>query len=134
MSQIPQPPPPSPGFPPQPQPPYPGYGAQQQMPAASQTNGLAIGSFICGLVGCLVITPLVGIILGLLGLKDAGKKRGSGRGLAIAGIILSILWLGVFGVLGAGGYKLWSSTQPAKKVAEAFAKDVAAGNIDAALA
>lgn len=132
MSQVPPPPPPAPGFSPQPQPPYPGYGAQQ-MPTGSQTNGLAIGSFICGLIGCLIITPLIGIILGLLGLKDAGKKGGSGRGLAIAGIILSILWIGVGGILGAGFYKLWSAAGPAKQVAEAFAKDAAAGNIDAAL-
>jgi hypothetical protein len=133
MSQIPPPPPSGPGFQPQPQSPYPGYGAPQ-VATGSQTNGLAIGSFVCGLVGCLVITPIVGIILGVLGLKDAGKKAGSGRGLAVAGILLSLLWIGAFALGGVGLAKFLGATKPAKDVADAFVKDAAAGNIDAALA
>jgi hypothetical protein len=114
------------------QPPYPGYPPPQMQPG-SQTNGLAIGSLICGIVGCAIITPLIGILLGVLGLKDAAKKGGNGRGMSIAGIILSLLWLGFFGLVAAGGVKLWNAAQPGKQVAEAFAKDLAAGSIDSAM-
>ena len=133
---YPTPPPPQqqPGYPPAPQPPYPGYTPPQGMPQASQTNGLAIGSFICGLVGCFAITPLIGLILGFLGLKDAGKKGGSGRGLAIAGILLSLLWIGGFGLGAFFTMKFIKAAEPAKQVADAFAKDLAAGNVDAAKA
>ena len=142
MSQIPPPPPPpAPGFPPppgsgfpQPQQPYGGGGGGYPAPQGQQSNGLAIGSLICGIVGCLLITPLLGIILGVLGLKDARKKGGSGRGLAIAGIVLSVLWLGVFLLFSGGIFALFNASKAERDLAAAFARDVAAGNVDAAMA
>jgi len=133
MSQVPPPPPSAPGFPPSPQPPYPGYAAPQ-VGTGQQTNGLAIGSFVCGLLGCAFITPIIGIILGILGIKDARKKGGSGRGMAIAGIVLSLLWIGAFAVAGGGIATLLGISKPQRNLAAAFARDVAAGNVDAAMA
>jgi hypothetical protein len=128
MSQVPSPPPP--GFPPNPPASYQNYAA----PDVKQANGLAIASFVCGLLGCLAITPFIGIILGALGVKDARKKGGSGRGLAIAGIVLSILWIGA-GVLFAGSIAaLVGMSKQERQLAAAFARDVAAGNVDAAMA
>ena len=64
---------------------------------AARTSRLAIASLvlgICGLVSC-GITSLVGLILGLVALVKINKSRGqqSGQGLAIAGIVVSGVFL-----------------------------------------
>jgi hypothetical protein len=89
-------PPPGPGQP-GPQAPYPGppmpadpgYGSPYDS-RSNKTNGMAIAAFVTGLLGCFGV---VGIILGAISLNQIGKKGGKGRGLAIAGIILSSLWV-----------------------------------------
>jgi prepilin-type processing-associated H-X9-DG protein len=64
-------------------------------PEAQQSNGLAIASLICGIIGfCFPIIPgLVGVILGILGLQKTRDPRVKGRGLAIAGISVSAVAL-----------------------------------------
>jgi prepilin-type processing-associated H-X9-DG protein len=68
--------------------------------AKPKTSGLAIASLILGIVGpCTVgLASIVGIILGIASLGRIGRSGGrmAGRGLAIAGIIVS----GVGAVLG----------------------------------
>lgn len=98
--------------PPHPQPPYP----QQQYPR-QQTNGIATGGFVTALVGAVlalvpflgivswVISP-VGLVLSIVGLTAAARKNGTGRGLAVAGMILGavgllICFLWVIGFAGA---------------------------------
>jgi hypothetical protein len=68
-----------------------------------QTNPMAIVSLICGIVGCLFITPIIGIITGVIALGKA--KVAGGKGMAIAGIILSILW--IVGGIGFGALSWW---------------------------
>jgi Septum formation len=53
-----------------------------------RSNWWAVVSFILGLVGVFVLS----VICGLVGLSQA-KRVGSGRGFAIAGLVLSGLWL-----------------------------------------
>jgi len=88
------------GVPPQGVPQQPGFGAQQdftgQQPYGQQapygypvqpqqqSNGFAIAGFILSLL------PLFGLIFSIIGLVRSGKVGGKGRGLSIAGIILSI--------------------------------------------
>ncbi|MEV0664525.1 DUF4190 domain-containing protein [Actinomadura luteofluorescens] len=93
-----QPGPQAPYPPAPPPPPMPGdhgpgspYGSR-----AEKTNGLAIAAFVTGLLGCLGV---VGLILGAVSLSQIAKKGGKGRGLAIAGIVLSCLWI-VGGIVG----------------------------------
>jgi hypothetical protein len=57
-----------------------GYG----YPAAPQKNGFAVAGLV------LSILPLLGLIFSILGLNRAGKVGGKGKGLAIAGLVLSI--------------------------------------------
>jgi hypothetical protein len=62
------------------------------MPAAG-TNGLAIGSFICGLLGI----SAVAIVLGFIARNQIARSghREGGSGLALAGIILGFIWVGI---------------------------------------
>jgi len=89
------------GAPPQPQygAPDSQYGGQPQFggpvppggygyPVApqNQKNGFAVAGFV------LSITAVLGLIFSLLGLSRAGKVGGKGKGLAVAGLVLSILF------------------------------------------
>jgi hypothetical protein len=100
-----------------------------------KSNPLAIVSLICGIVGCLLITPIVGIITGVIALGKS--KLQGGKGMAIAGIILSILW--IVGGIGAGYATYWGVNKIyawaeglAKQPAMAFINHLGAGDINAA--
>ncbi|WP_283132803.1 DUF4190 domain-containing protein [Rhizohabitans arisaemae] len=87
----------------------PGYGPQYgHQPRA--TNGMAVASLICGLVGLLAcgVTSVVGVILGHVSLNQLKRSGEEGRGMAVAGLVTSYIvlagWLlfaifffGVFG-------------------------------------
>jgi prepilin-type processing-associated H-X9-DG protein len=63
------------------------------------TSGLATASLVLGILGCVGITALVGLVLGIIALVKIDKSQGrlGGRGLAIAGICVSAVML-VFGL------------------------------------
>lgn len=71
-------------------------------------KGAAIGSLVCGIVSLvfsfllssLVITPLIGLVLGIIGLilASSAKKAGYNEGLRTAGFVLSLLGV-IFGAL-----------------------------------
>ncbi|HYI60532.1 MAG TPA: DUF4190 domain-containing protein [Acidimicrobiales bacterium] len=90
----PSPPPPPPGgFGQQPGYPQPGYGA----PVANQSNGMAIGALVTGLIAmlCFPVLGLVSIPLGIVAIKRSKALNGNGKGMAIAGIItgvIGIIW------------------------------------------
>jgi hypothetical protein len=65
--------------------PPPGYYAP---PPAQQTNWWAVVSLIFGVLGGV----LVSVVCGIVGLNKARQGQG-GRGLAIAGLVLSALWV-----------------------------------------
>jgi hypothetical protein len=112
------PPPPPPGdYPPPPgEPPPPGSGGQfqpqyQQSGAGpSPTNALAIASLVLGILALpSIFTVIFGVLLGIaaivtgiLGLQKAPQMQGSGRGLAITGIVLGAiaLLLSILAVVG----------------------------------
>jgi len=81
----------------------PYYGGQQPYgarPAGSSVNGLALAGLITGAVGWLVIpivAALAGLVLSILGLVQVPRREQAGlpggRGLAIAGVIVSGLVL-----------------------------------------
>ncbi len=57
-------------------------------------SGKAIASLICGVAGLLVcvVISLIGVVLGIIGITETGREgTRSGRGLAIAGTVVSSL-------------------------------------------
>lgn len=105
-----QPPPyPPPGQPPGPgpypqQPGYPGGYPQQPgqygqaygpPPTPRSTNGFAIASLIFGVLGGVLLS----VIFGIIALKQIKTRGQGGRGMAIAGLVLSALWTLLIGVV-----------------------------------
>ncbi len=79
-------------------PPTQGAPAYDQRP----TNGMAVASLVLSLVGlCTGITAILGIIFGIVGRNQCREKNEKGEGMAIAGIIIGavIVGLGVLYVL-----------------------------------
>lgn len=58
------------------------------------TDGFSIASLICGILG----VSILGLIFGFVGLSRTKAGKAPGRGLAIAGVALSAVWL----VVGVG--------------------------------
>lgn len=72
-------------------------GDMQQMPQQPQgSSGMAVGSMVLGIISILVVCFIwpVGLILGIIGLilgAVALKKQTPGKGMAIAGLVCSII-------------------------------------------
>jgi hypothetical protein len=67
-------------------------------PAPRTTNGFAVAALLCGLVGC---NPL-GILFAIVALVQIPRRHQKGSGLAVTGLVLSLLW--IFGILGGAVY------------------------------
>jgi Domain of unknown function (DUF4190) len=81
--------------PPWPPPPYYGYGP----PVAARTNGFAIASLVLGILWLYWVGSILALIFGYIGKSQIDGSGGTqtGRGLAIAGIVLG--WVGVGALL-----------------------------------
>jgi hypothetical protein len=99
------PPPPYGGGPPPPSPPYGPYGPQPPVPPPwtgypqpKPGNGKAIAGLVLGILSVVffwlsvldVVLLIPALICGLLGLTE-GRRTGSGRGMAIAGLVCTAL-------------------------------------------
>ena len=71
--------------------------AQNSAPVPAQKNTMALVGFILALLGF----NLIALILSIVGLVNAKKPEfnGDGKGFAIAGIIISCLYIGLFIIL-----------------------------------
>lgn len=122
MSQVPPAPPP-PGAMPQ----------QYTLNPQPKTSGAAIGSLICGILGCVPwLTGLIAIILGIVGIKSTKDPLTRGRGMAIAGLVLGVVSVVVWTLLGSTIFAFFSSTGPARDQARAFIYDLDKGDVTAA--
>lgn len=89
----------------QPQPPYGqtgpyGQAMQPGVPPQQQgTNGFAIASLIFGILGGI----LFAVIFGIVALTQIPKRNQKGKGMAVAGLVLSGVWLLICGVGAAVG-------------------------------
>ena len=138
-------PPPPPGSVP-PQPPYqppPGYPPPGGMPPGmqhyppgygpKQSNGAAIASLICGIIGCLVITPFLAIIFGIVGLRKASNPRVGGKAMSIIGILLGLAWLAIAGLSWGAIMALIHGTAPQRQLAHDYIRDLSAGDVSTAM-
>jgi hypothetical protein len=69
-----------------------------------KTDGYAIASLLLGVFGITVIGAILSINFGIMALRRVRRTGQPGRGLAIAGLVFSTIWLLIvtFFVLGAG--------------------------------
>lgn len=68
--------------------------------ASGASNGFSVASLVLGIIGipagCTLIIPLLGLIFGIIGYSQSNAEGGgSGRGMAIAGIICSVVGCGI---------------------------------------
>ena len=137
MSQL---PPDSNWTPPYTPPPYtppgytpPGYGYPAYLP--TRTSGSAITSLVLGLLFCIPgITSLGAIIFGLVGIRATARPHYTGRGMAIAGLVLGLLGLFGWGAVSVLAYHGVRAGLADAVVANAFFHDLAAGDTAAASA
>lgn len=77
-------------------PPNPHYANPQNFnsPPINQKTGLAIASIVLGVIGCFITAP-ISLIMGIVAIKRVNRDpyNYGGKGMAIAGIILSIIQL-----------------------------------------
>ncbi|OKH82355.1 hypothetical protein EB75_12765 [Mycobacterium sp. ST-F2] len=114
---FPPPPPPATGYPapgyPPPVAPYPpvaqGYPGMPPMPGmmpmgyapVPKTNGLAIASLVCSLLGLVTCagTSILGVIFGHLAKSQIKQSGEEGEGMALAGLIVGYIGLAIFGLI-----------------------------------
>jgi hypothetical protein len=79
---------------------YPPYGYGYPSPQAPRgTNGMAIAALVLGICGFLFVTPVVGLVLGIISLAAVNRSGQRGKGMAISGIVLSSLWIALFATI-----------------------------------
>lgn len=84
--------------------PYGPYNPYGYGPQPTGTSGLAIASLVTGICGFFCVTPLVSIGLGIAALVNISRTGRPGKGMAIAGLIVSGLWIALFIILIATGH------------------------------
>ena len=75
---------------------YPGVS-----PPVQTTSGLAVAALVTGLFfWCFVVPGVVAVVLGYLALEQIADSGGAkrGRGMAIAGIVLGWVGIGLLGI------------------------------------
>jgi hypothetical protein len=104
-------------------------------PPPRRGNGAAIASLVLGLLGCIpVLTSLLAVILGAVGIRKTRDPAVGGKGLAIAGLVLGLVGLLGWSVTGAVVGYAYVESKKAAPVAEQFLRDVSTGNVNAAVA
>lgn len=121
--------------PPASQPPLPGGYPGYPYPPPQRTNGPAIASLVCGIVGCVpFVMSLSAVILGIVAIRKTRDPSVGGKTLAIVGLVLGIVGVAGWSLLGGFMLTAYVTSKPARVVAHQFALDLSTGNIPAAVA
>ncbi|MGH3427192.1 MAG: DUF4190 domain-containing protein [Pseudonocardiaceae bacterium] len=86
----------TPGVPPAQPPGYPHAYGYPGYPMQRPTNGFAIASLVLGIVWLWWIGSILALIFGYVARKQIRERGEGGNGLAIAGIVLGWVGIGVF--------------------------------------
>ena len=112
----------------------PGYGTPlpgYPQPGQSRSNGFAIASLVCGIIGCLLVTSLAAIVFGALGIRKANREpQSGGKGMAIAGTSLAVMWLLIVGLFGGGIWAMMAGNGPQQEVGRSFVRAISAGGCE----
>jgi hypothetical protein len=81
-------PPPPPGL-------VPGHYTLDAHAVAQRTNGLAVAAMVLGIVWFWWVGSILALILGFVALRQIKERNESGRGMAVAGIVLGCVGIGV---------------------------------------
>lgn len=69
-------------------------------PTPPPMSAAAVAALVLGVAGFLLVTVPVGLVLAVVGLVRTSRRRRRGRGLAVAGLVLALVWTaGVGGVV-----------------------------------
>jgi Domain of unknown function (DUF4190) len=121
---------PPPGYPPNLPPMGPNMGGYA-MPPQSRLSAAAVTSLVCGLVMCIpLVTGIVALITGAIGISATANPAVRGRGLAVAGLILGLVSICAWCFIGYGGYTLYRNSAPQRSFAQSYITDLAAGKLD----
>jgi len=72
---------------------YPGYQVRR-------TNGMSVAALVCGICGFIYLVPgLLGIIFGIVAIRQINRDKTDGKGMAIAGIVVGVVWFVLYAVL-----------------------------------
>jgi Domain of unknown function (DUF4190) len=126
-----------PGYPPPNFPPGmpPGMGQGYSIPGSSRTSGAAITSLVCGILGCIpLVTGVVAVITGIVGISATSNPAVKGRGMAIAGLILGLISIGLWLAFGGGLAAALHGAKPERDFAKAYITDLSGGNVDKCVA
>lgn len=74
-------------------------------PVVPRTDGFAIAGFVTGLIGIVVLAP----VLSIVGLRRIRRTGDRGRSLAITGLVLTGCWLAVIALIAA--LAVWGSRE-----------------------
>ncbi|MER6346082.1 DUF4190 domain-containing protein [Streptomyces sp. NPDC001595] len=88
------------------------YGSPSTASARSRTNGLAVASLCCGIVGLFILNIVLGplaVVFGAVARRQAAAKGGAGMAKAgiVLGIIDVVLWLVLLVVATQNGGFSW---------------------------
>ncbi|KJK12881.1 hypothetical protein UB45_06185 [Terrabacter sp. 28] len=68
------------------------FTARPRIPVPG-SNGLAIAALCCGIFGFVPLAAVVAIVLGIVALNQLRDRIQRGKGMAIAGLALGVLWV-----------------------------------------
>jgi hypothetical protein len=85
----------APVYAPAPPPQYQPYNPMPYVTSAG-TNGLAVASLVLGILWIYWIGSILAVIFGHVALAQIDKRNQSGKGLAIAGLVLGWVGVGMF--------------------------------------
>jgi len=82
-----------------------GPGGPGRPAGTGKTDGFAVASLLLGLAGITVIGAVLSVVFGVMALRRIRRTGQRGRGMAIAGLVFSAIWLvliGAYFALGLG--------------------------------
>lgn len=87
--------------------------AVAQAPARRTEDSLAKPALICGIAGVVfALSAGFAVVLGVMSLRRSRREGTSGRGFALAGVALGVVWIAVFAGVGLAAWH--ASRQPAE--------------------